>query len=82
MPGPKQKRKQVQLAVRISQDVHRAAKAAASMRGKSLADYVEDALFRVLQMETNVIKVVRLEAEPGKRGYPVLEVRQHRGRVK
>ena len=36
--------KQVQLAVRIREDVHRAAKMHASMKGISLATFVEQAL--------------------------------------
>ena len=73
MPQAKQKR--VQLAVRISQDVHRAAKASASMKGISLADFVEGALFRALLAEPKVINVTRTDAELGKRGVPALEVK-------
>ncbi len=72
---PEVKLPQVQLAVRISQDVHRAAKAAASLKGISLAGFVEQALFRALLKEPKIIRVRRMNDEPGKRGTPVLEVR-------
>lgn len=78
MPKVKQPPK-VQLAVRISQDVHRAAKAVASVEGIPLAAFVEDVLLRALLKESKVIKVRRINAKfVGKsqsRGFPVLEVR-------
>jgi len=68
--------KKVQLAVRISQDVHRAAKAHASIEGISLADFVEHVLFRALLKDwPKHLKIRRPNVKYGMRGFPVLEVK-------